>query len=699
MRNRRGSPGLAALVVSAALGAVALLPRAALSMSEEEAQAVRDRAGEEVKKAYDALHRHDSATAVESLRSAMALLQSLGAEEIQKIRVMAEAGGGVARPESDPALAQLAFILEASVAPMAAEAAAESPGFLLPDYQRKLAETEEMRKLKEEAQKLREAQQEIAAAMREMAEENAAENADEPGGQEQAAGQEQAGQPQGGQQEAGGDEAAGEQAAGQEEGGRQEAGGEEAGAQQGGPQQAAADALAGRQDEVPGDAAAMARRLSDLTGDEAGESSIAEDFTAAANARSAAGQARRGDLEAAADSAELAGAKLDQALEGLKGMTREEVDRLVDRAMSNLERVLREQREIREKTEAIAERSRDGGKPDAATLRDVKGLAPKQDELRRLMEATELDIAALRKWGESEAKHETQQSILAASGIARRSRVPQRMANAVVAYSEAQFRSAARAQRRAEKGVGEILKEVQDAYRSMASDPLSELKAAKIEAGQVAGDLAEIMGEGDAREGGDAGDERAGGQEQGQEQGLEQGQERGQEQGQANGQEAGRESAQEAGREDGEACGEQAGRREGGEEAGDERAASRETGRGRARPTASERREMGVDAARQIGRLVRRVKNRDFDVPAAELGRLERVARERASDFGKLAEARSEEVREVLRAARRVRDRLEKEYRAAIDAKTLFEAQREECPPRYRGLVNKYFEGLSEASQ
>ena len=64
-----------------------------------------------------------------------------------------------------------------------------------------------------------------------------------------------------------------------------------------------------------------------------------------------------------------------------------------------------------------------------------------------------------------------------------------------------------------------------------------------------------------------------------------------------------------------------------------------------------------------------------------------------------MAERGDEMLADLRDAAWRVHDRLEAEYESALSAKRLFQAQREECPPRYRPLVNRYFEVLSELSE
>ena len=51
---------------------------------------------------------------------------------------------------------------------------------------------------------------------------------------------------------------------------------------------------------------------------------------------------------------------------------------------------------------------------------------------------------------------------------------------------------------------------------------------------------------------------------------------------------------------------------------------------------------------------------------------------------------------QLATVTQRVADRLETAYEATLAAKRLFAAQREECPPQYRQLVNRYFEALSK---
>ena len=63
-----------------------------------------------------------------------------------------------------------------------------------------------------------------------------------------------------------------------------------------------------------------------------------------------------------------------------------------------------------------------------------------------------------------------------------------------------------------------------------------------------------------------------------------------------------------------------------------------------------------------------------------------------------MAQREDPEVADLHGAAKRVHDKLEADFEVAVSAKALFQAQREECPPQYRPLVNRYFEALSEVS-
>ena len=75
------------------------------------------------------------------------------------------------------------------------------------------------------------------------------------------------------------------------------------------------------------------------------------------------------------------------------------------------------------------------------------------------------------------------------------------------------------------------------------------------------------------------------------------------------------------------------------------------------------------------------------------------VARSRSAGFEQLAAKRDPQLEVLREAAGRVHEKLLADYEDTANASMLFQAQREECPPQYRSLVNRYFEALSKMEQ
>lgn len=107
--------------------------------------------------------------------------------------------------------------------------------------------------------------------------------------------------------------------------------------------------------------------------------------------------------------------------------------------------------------------------------------------------------------------------------------------------------------------------------------------------------------------------------------------------------------------------------------------------------------ERAVQAAYEIRRLAKHLEAREFAEPQDT--EFLRQSAQNPQQLGQSLAKDAEKRGEVLRVVRRVRNKLEAEYEAKLEAKKLFAAQREECPPQYRELVNKYYEALSEAKK
>ena len=110
--------------------------------------------------------------------------------------------------------------------------------------------------------------------------------------------------------------------------------------------------------------------------------------------------------------------------------------------------------------------------------------------------------------------------------------------------------------------------------------------------------------------------------------------------------------------------------------------------------TSREREARGERLAYDIRRLAKHVENRDFAAEQDVQPLKEAAARPQS--LGRELGREPQKHTRLLDAARRLRNTLEEQYESSLEAKKLFAAQREECPPQYRHLVNQYYEALSK---
>jgi len=110
--------------------------------------------------------------------------------------------------------------------------------------------------------------------------------------------------------------------------------------------------------------------------------------------------------------------------------------------------------------------------------------------------------------------------------------------------------------------------------------------------------------------------------------------------------------------------------------------------------TSREREARGERLAYDIRRLAKHVENRDF-AAEQDVQPLKEAAATPQSLGRELGREPQKHMR-LLDAARRLRNMLEEQYESSLEARKLFAAQREECPPQYRHLVNQYYEALSK---
>lgn len=110
------------------------------------------------------------------------------------------------------------------------------------------------------------------------------------------------------------------------------------------------------------------------------------------------------------------------------------------------------------------------------------------------------------------------------------------------------------------------------------------------------------------------------------------------------------------------------------------------------------KKELAAKTADELARLARQLEQRDFSKGdkdfKADAEKLNAAAKDPSKLSDELEKAQAK-AGEFAKIAGRVQNHLEAEYAATLKSKELFAAQREECPPQYRPLVNKYFEAIA----
>lgn len=108
----------------------------------------------------------------------------------------------------------------------------------------------------------------------------------------------------------------------------------------------------------------------------------------------------------------------------------------------------------------------------------------------------------------------------------------------------------------------------------------------------------------------------------------------------------------------------------------------------------AEKKETAQKTAARIERLARALSIRDMTGDNKQAQTDANAVKEAAKDpsLADKLEAKPAEADKLKSITERLTNHLEAAYQAELKSKELFAAQREECPPAYRPLVNKYFE-------
>ena len=401
--------------------------------------------------------------------------------------------------------------------------------------------------------------------------------------------------------------------------------------------------------------------------------------------RAAAGHFARGEANQAVTKATEADKLLGEAAGELKEKRYDQLSEALAEAEAGAEALLRDQGQIRRSTEGIDQQA--GGKPlTAKQKRELKKLSFSQAKAKARFEAFSGRMDKLQKWASDGSRTDTTRHVRAAHRAMKRTQPGQKMANSVVELTSFKAKAAAAEQRNVEKGLAQTLKELQAASDTLAATREESLRRAVREAKAIQKGVEQIAL---ADESGKGTDESAKGKDDSGKGADESG--KGTDESAKGADESGK-GADESGKgadESGKG-GDESGK--GGEQSGKGGKAAKATDGAGGMPSPQERREIGREVASGVRRLTRQLRTRDFGL-SKDVGILERVARDEALDAKLATDPRTQKrLREIVA---RVSDKLEAELEATTQAKRVLSAQREECPPRYRHLVNKYYEALS----
>ena len=109
---------------------------------------------------------------------------------------------------------------------------------------------------------------------------------------------------------------------------------------------------------------------------------------------------------------------------------------------------------------------------------------------------------------------------------------------------------------------------------------------------------------------------------------------------------------------------------------------------------AADRHAQAEDAIDIAANLARHIQARDFVAPQTAQALHEQLPQN--ADAASRIETDKAKASALAAAIQKVHAELDEAYTKLQENRRLFSSQREECPPQYRPLVNKYFESLSD---
>ncbi|MFB3891846.1 MAG: DUF4175 family protein [Phycisphaerae bacterium] len=441
--------------------------------------------------------------------------------------------------------------------------------------------------------------------------------------------------------------------------------------------------LAGKQDDVTGKTQKEAEKAkADAPNDKNVRETTGKMDDAAKAMKDASQNLREGDYDKAVAAANKAKDDLRKAADRLENIRQEKLAAAIAAAEANAGRLLKDQRELTRDTEAAADKdAKDPKKDEGQRDRDYKKLAYRQGVLHAQAQKIKKEIADLNDWAQREGKHDTAKNVEDSHKEMTRGEVDQKMSNAVVELTGKKGDAAKDEQKKAEKGLENVVSSLRKAGDSMAADLESELRRARSEAKAIDKGLEQLGAV--AEKTPSTGPATTGPATQA-----------------VAKDDPSKNDPSKTGTGTDKPDPSKAAQTQPGEGDKDKTAKNtddEESSKERGKPLSDqEKKKLAEDLTYEIERFAKHLENRTF-ASKPDTDYLLKAAAD--PNLGQALKDYEPKRNEIATVVKRVRNKLEAEYQAHLDGKRLMSAQREECPPGYRAMVNKYFEALSEAGK
>ncbi len=372
-------------------------------------------------------------------------------------------------------------------------------------------------------------------------------------------------------------------------------------------------------------------------------------------------------MEQAAADAKRAVQELQRAADKLDTVRQEKLAAAIAQAEAQAGKALKEQKELGKDTEAMKDPANAN---DAKKDKQFERLAVRQAQLQVNVKELMKDVDDLHKLAQREAKPETAKHVQDGANHLKRGEADQKMANAVVELAGKRADAAAQEQQAAQNSLEGAVVALRKASDSLAADRESELKRAANEARKIEQDLRKLGAEPKQLAAGPTSRPAV--------------------------------AMKDPAKDDPTAKGPQTQPAKTDpsktDDANKNATARNDDKNAPAKPLSDrEKKELKEDLSYDMERFAQHLENRDF-ASREEIGEIRKAAAS-PRPFSTERPDDKRNLDEIGTVVRRVRDKLEAEYQATLENKKLMAAQREECPPNYRQLVNKYYEALANEAK